>query len=201
MSDRPFYEDPAFRENWERHSSEWGHVFRLLAEGRSPSRAWLARLLVDPGIPAWATPEEREAVKRTVGRPGKRTTEPKDPDDPWHWERFGRWSADQAGALMDLLHLKYELAEYETDDDGPCSDRWTRTIQTECLLPLDSESLEAEAVEIVLRRIRSRQVWRVHEPKVQALKIVAKRYGIAPDTLEGWERQFRESSDWLGQVF
>lgn len=174
--------------------SEWGYVFRQIAKGRSLSRKHLARLLCrpGPGIPAWATPEERRAIYSIlVDGPGG--TPFREPDD---FGLFGEFSGKQASALMDLFSLYHVLDVYETTEPGPVK----RELPVDCLLPFPERGRDGEVVwtwtesiEVRLRYIEAHGRWVVRSPKGQAQEIVAKRYSVSPETLKDWERAFRES--------
>ena len=202
----------------ERLVSEWGFVLRQFNRGRPPSRAHLHRLLVEPGMPEWATPQERQLVRRTLDQgPGVRTI-----PEPEDWFLFGILTPQQAQALFELWALHAELAAYSAAAPGG-----SRTsIRTNCLVDAaqlnermkgmdlitgghSAQELEAiwrelcQSVSVDLRYVESRGTWKVRSPKEQARNIVARRHHVSPETLKTWERGFKDSPEWVkgGAVF
>lgn len=160
---------------------EWEWVRRQIEGGRHPSNAHLARLYRE-GDP----PEElRDYIaSRFAGSPGQRPF--REPDG---WEVRADLSERQAHLLEALHHVHHELrgwASAEAELPGEEAPKGRRVIEV-----VDPYGRPLP-VAVPLRRIASRGLWCVREPKREARRIVGRAFGIAPATLEEWERQLRD---------
>lgn len=166
-SERPELPASRPRGRW----APWWPVIRAVEDEDShPSRHHLAALIARYGVPPWAREYVAARLSEEEKPPGRRREYPR----PGSWERAHGISPRKSCAVATVHRLHHRFAQYETRDRRIGNEgrrfRWLNE-------------------PVKLRWIESRGVWRIKAPKVQALRLVARRYYVSPATVEGWERR------------
>ena len=178
---RPSPKEEALRDlRRERSERRWRAALQAKKNGRHISRDYLLRLTRSGGVPDFAgsfAADRFSGNKTPPGRPAQPPLDPSDLDSLWYHFKPRPDAAAKFGlarlvplefvAVTDVRRRHAYYAAFETTQE-PSHKNKPR-----------------------LRYIASRGVWRVQNPKDEALRQVARRLGVKQATLEDWDRRVR----------